>query len=247
MGKVRSANVGSRDDQISPVAGSGLGMSSGRLVVQIIACRMPETATLPEFRRLRSQPKMATLSRILLLKGAALNLSIYPELGMRAMDDFDILVPLNQAPLATAALLSWGFKIRPEKPMPHSMDFTHPERGNIDLHWHALYDCAWPGADEAFWNAAQPQTLGNQPVWTLAPTDQLLHLIAHGMAWQFDVAPIRWIPDALWVLRAHQQEIDWDRLVERTIDLRLSLRVRAGLEYTATTGTFLCPPSCIAA
>jgi hypothetical protein len=66
----------------------------------------------------------------------------------------------------------------------------------------------------------------------LAPSDQFLNVCVHGVAWN-EVAPIRWIADAITVLR-QSTELDWERIVKQTERRRLVPRMRDALHYLAS-------------
>jgi hypothetical protein len=63
---------------------------------------------------------------------------------------------------------------------------------------------------------------------TLAPTGQLLHVVAHGGRWN-PVPPVRWIADAALIRRGSADGIDWSRFVAEARRRRLTARLGAGL------------------
>jgi hypothetical protein len=155
----------------------------------------------------------AGIRRLLLLKGAAMALAHYGDYGLRPMSDFDFQVPLDQGPAATALLVLWGWRPKSQLPRQHGWDFTDAQGRKLDLHWYSLFDCPQPGIDDDFWASASETHLADVPVQLLCPTDQLLHICAHGARWQIG-SPLRWIADAVMILRATPRDaIDWGRLV----------------------------------
>jgi hypothetical protein len=68
-----------------------------------------------------------------------------------------------------------------------------------------------------------------QQVRVLNDADNLLHTLAHGFAWS-SLSPIRWIPDALTILR-RSPELNWERLVAQTQQRQLTAIVRDTLSY----------------
>jgi hypothetical protein len=180
----------------------------------------------PVLRALRE----AGIPRLMVLKGAALIVAGYYDFGLRPMDDFDFAIPLEHAPAATAMLVHWGWQ--PKSPMPrlHGWDFRDANERKLDLHWYTLYDCSWPGADDEFWAGALPAQVDDLPAFVLQPTDMLLHVLGHGVRWQA-ATPLRWIADAMAVLRSAGERSEWDRLVRATEARRLSPLIHAGLNY----------------
>jgi hypothetical protein len=65
-------------------------------------------------------------------------------------------------------------------------------------------------------------------VRALCPTDELLHALVHGAAWN-EIPPVRWVADAMTIIRA--APIDWERLLHLTRDLHVTLPVRAACDY----------------
>jgi hypothetical protein len=72
--------------------------------------------------------------------------------------------------------------------------------------------------------------IGEANTRTLVPADMLLHTIAHG-ARSNAVSPIRWVADAVHILR--YTAIDWEKFVRRTQDLELDLVAWRTLDYLA--------------
>jgi hypothetical protein len=84
---------------------------------------------------------------------------------------------------------------------------------DLDLHWEALSKV---GSDAALWRSAQPGLLGGAPVLVPAPADQLLQACVHGTG--FTPAPMRWITDAMLILRASADDLDWEYLLSAARD-----------------------------
>jgi len=182
----------------------------------------------------------------MLLKGAALTLGYYRDVGLRPMDDVDVLVRADQARPAADALHALGW--RPAVPVTarrvaasHAVEFADARGQRIDLHWHLSPDACWPGIDDAFWGRARATALHGVGVAVLDPTDQLFHTCAHGVRWE-PVSPVRWVADAAVILREASADIDWDRLVGLAERLRLVLPARDALAYLARTLGLAVPP-----
>jgi hypothetical protein len=187
----------------------------------------------------------------MLLKGAALTLLHYRDVGLRPMEDVDILVRTHQWRPAVAALAELGWSPRVQVTprhvaASHAMDFTDAHAQRIDLHWHLLPDSCWPEADDEFWDRATSIALYGAPVSVLEPTDQLFHTCAHGVKWEH-VPPLRWIADAAVIIGDPSVAIDWDRLVRLADRLRLVLPVRDGVAYLADALGLAAPRHAVAA
>jgi len=172
----------------------------------------------------------------MVLKGAALAVAYYGDLGLRGMLDFDILVPDNRALDAMRVLKTLGwhgtYHREPEKriDVTHSVPFRDPTSRQIDLHWHVLTECWHADDDRGFWQHSVPMEVNGVETRRLDPTDQLAHICVHGRKWD-DPPPIRWIADAVTILRLHGPSIDWDRFIRNLEYRHLVLPGLEALEY----------------
>jgi hypothetical protein len=148
----------------------------------------------------------------MLLKGAAILASRPAQMGIRPMDDVDILVPRAAARVAIDVLEADGWRgvygIRHPLGVWHAIDLVRGEHEEVDLHWSAT---TVPGDDRAIWEDARPAKLLERSVLIPSPTFQLLITCVHGVG--SHPAPVRWLADALLILRS-ADEIDWVALVD---------------------------------
>jgi hypothetical protein len=154
----------------------------------------------------------------MILKGAALGLAHYRDLGVRTMFDFDLLVPPDRV-LEAMNVLNRNFSPDPPAvspqhwlPVRHSTAYRDAAGREIDLHWYSLWHSA---PDDDFWEASLPAQISGVETRVLCPTDQLLQVLAHG-AWWSSSARLRWVADAVTVIRTSGDEgIDWERFGDR--------------------------------
>ena len=174
----------------------------------------------------------------MLLKGMALILRHYADTGLRAMGDIDFLVPLEDVGRATAALIQDGWiaednltphEIVQQTRVRHAWQFSRGDEENCDLHWHPLVRCYSPAVARHFWDSAEAVEIAGQQVLVPCATDQLFHVCAHGLQWNW-VPQIRWIADAMAIL-ASAPHIDWNRLVELAVEANMTVRLQSALEY----------------
>jgi hypothetical protein len=172
--------------------------------------------------------------RTLVLKGAALIPLYYGDVGVRAMNDIDVLVPVARARAALDLMAGseWttSFPLTSSRVLlTHSVLF---ERGldDFDLHWHVMEECCLPDADEAFWSGAVQVRYQNVDTLALNPGDQLLHVLVHGLRWA-ETPPVRWVADAMVVLARAADRVDWKRLAELAVRCGVVLPVYHGLRY----------------
>jgi hypothetical protein len=171
----------------------------------------------------------------MLLKGAPMVICRYRNYGCRPMADVDIAVRFGDVEAAIRALTIAGWTaIAPITPddlaFRHAMEFRGPDGHMIDLHWHMLLASCCAGADAPFWRGAQPIEFRGIATSAPSPTLALLHTLTHGMEPNIET-PIRWIADALTLLRDPQVAVDWPQFSRSAGMLGLSHRVLLALTY----------------
>ena len=192
----------------------------------------------------------------LLLKGAAFVADSRLDAGMRPMHDVDVLVPSSKVAEAIEVLLVDGLvpvgEVAPWYVAEYAPRFV-PSHGfrdvqdrQLDLHWHVLHASCQPDADEDFWAAAQPVELLGVATRALCPADELLLVILHGLRW--NASPTyRWVVDAALLCSGAIGPIDYDRLVEQARKRRVTVALRAGLEYLQRRIDVAIPSECLRA
>ncbi|MFY9852648.1 MAG: nucleotidyltransferase family protein [Terracidiphilus sp.] len=174
---------------------------------------------------------------VMAIKGIALIVAYYRDYSLRPMYDADLLVPHQHARAACQILARHGWTnefVNPENPhlIEQAFQYLHaahqfdPLGRDLDLHWNLLAYRLGPGVDDDFWAGSGEAVLGGQKVRILNPADQLLHICVHGT----DSPPIRWIPDALAVLR-RTSDLNWDRLLAQAHKKNLTLMISRALEH----------------
>jgi hypothetical protein len=191
----------------------------------------------------RTAPAIAALEaagvQTMLLKGAPLALGFYPSVATRPMMDLDILVRPEQAAAALAILggLGWmpGKDIRPhEMADTHELDLHAGTGQDIDLHWHCLREAPATAADAWFWDGAVPLDFCGVRTLQPAPTGQLLQTVLHGVRSNLE-PPTRWIADAMAILQASGDRLDWGAMLAFAQSQKLSYRLQLGLGFLAAT------------
>jgi hypothetical protein len=176
----------------------------------------------------------------MILKGAALAVLHYRDHGLRPVGDVDVLVPTKDVSAALDLLLRSGWSSKKLKSSArltetylaqgHGVILKDSAGQKFDLHWHVLTDSCGANADEEFWEGAVEFELENVPTRALNPTDQLLHVCAHGARWE-NPPVIQWPADAMTVIRTAEPGIDWPRLVRLIEKHRLVAPLRDTLSY----------------
>jgi hypothetical protein len=176
----------------------------------------------------------------MVLKGPALILLHYQDHGLRPVGDVDVLVPTKDARTAAELLTELGWRSRMLKSPDqltetylthrHAQVFKDSAGQRFDLHWHVLADSCGPNADEDFWQGSVPFRLAGVATRALNPTDQLLHVCAHGSRWSAPPA-FQWVADAVMVMSSAGSQIDWQRFLWQVRKHRTVLALRDATTY----------------
>lgn len=171
----------------------------------------------------------------IVLKGLPLAILHYKNLGVRPMSDIDILVPSSQALLTAEALKRAGWITTDESlqvPMQyrHSQQFVGESGTEVDLHWNLIIESTRVDSASDFWNKAVPVRIQNVTSYALDPTDMLFHVIVHGIKWNPE-PPIRWIADAITIMRSSGLKIEWSRIISHSRKYMVCLQMKEGFNY----------------
>lgn len=175
---------------------------------------------------------------VMLTKGAPLALSYYRNPALRPMADVDIVVPPAALERALGIFASLG--ARGEWPGPEVRRFRHavqwfgPDGGEVDLHWRPLYESRADSDTDSFFAATEPLDFRGTTVRQPDPTHALFHSVVHGVRFNLE-PPVRWIPDAVTILRARGREIDWQRVEDLAVSYRVAQRLLLGLSYLSNS------------
>ncbi len=152
----------------------------------------------------------------MLLKGAALVAQDPGLVGVRPMDDVDVLVPSEHLRGALESLGQLGWRLEDSRPLEvllerfHSCELRGPDGLELDLHWRPF---VLGDSDEALWRNASPAVLCGAQTLVPSAADQLALTCLHGLGW--DPAPLRWIADAMLILKGAGDQLDWSAVLER--------------------------------
>ena len=172
----------------------------------------------------------------IVLKGAALVAAYYEDIGARPMSDVDFLIREEDVERTLRYLSAQGWEHKdgfaPKKAVKHihSLDLQNREGCALDVHWRVFYHCAWEGAEQSLWEQTEEIVFKGLTVRILNPTEQVLHNCAHGVRWNA-LSSIRWVVDVLKILEKRPGEINWDLLVVRAKERKISLTMQHALGF----------------
>lgn len=174
----------------------------------------------------------------MVLKGAALLLSVPEVSSSRGMSDVDLLVRPEDAARAAELLLSRGWS-KPWQRMPdpaeafelvHAVPLRHGSGASLDLHRQMLEDNRAPGIDSGAWKRARTAEVEGRKVRLPAPEDLLVGVCVHGTR-ATPSRTIRWVIDAVAVIEATGGAMDWELVVRIARRRRVSLAMAEALRF----------------
>lgn len=159
----------------------------------------------------------------ILLKGAALAHTVYEDMGVRPMSDYDLLVDRGDLGKAEGILQELGYAPREEYLYLRehfATSFYHiipyyegGHKTTVELHWNLL---PAPHLDldvSSLWGRVQEVSVGGVPALVLAPHDCLFHLCVHAsVAHKFKVRLLH-VWDLWAVASRYGEKLDWECLV----------------------------------
>jgi hypothetical protein len=166
------------------------------------------------------------------LGGAALALVSYRDIGLRPIEDVDLLVPIDRAGEAIEALVQGGWAPEAEPwegliSAHHSLRLADAGGGRVDLHWFSL----WLPADDApLWRASVPVELAGASTRVPGPADRLLLACLEGTPWN-PLPAFPWAADAITAIEAAGSSLDWDRLASEAARRGLTVAVASALRH----------------
>jgi len=150
------------------------------------------------------------------LKGPALAVAVYGDLGLRQFRDLDVLVHNPDVARAKRALLTHGYRLParvPPAPLPsqHHHRLVRSDGTIVELHWAlAPPDFAFPLDADEVWSRLERVSLGGRTVLTLGVEDLALFLCAHGAKHLWE--RLSWVCDIA-ALLARRPDLDWDAVL----------------------------------
>ncbi len=190
-----------------------------------------------------SEMRQAGLDPVL-LKGAALAVTVYPHAGARVVGDIDILVRPHQWLAACNLLVNLGWESPSSGDDPaaaHARNFVSRSGTALDLHRYLLPECAWDDADDTAWTRIQPVRSDLIDAGALGAADQLVHTCVHGIRWSPVHAAV-WLADVAYLVRDAGQRLDWDAVVAEARRRGLSFQIRRCLQLAQELARVEVPP-----
>lgn len=174
---------------------------------------------------------------VVVLKGAALAEQLYGDIGLRPMNDLDLLVREGQLASAHRNLRALDYvPLRPGSAWRrghHLPTLVCPDVGvPVDLHY-----CLTPSVSpfridiDEMWGRAEPARIGGVEALVFSPADMIFHLCLHATFHHHFETDLIHLCDIGEALRHYQEILDWRRFwswcrrmrASRSVHLALSL------------------------
>lgn len=186
---------------------------------------------------------------VIMLKGAALLENIYQDIGLRPMDDIDILIRKEQFQEIDKCLRELGY-FSPDNWSDY-MDISPSQYLNsilyikgqgkisiiLHLHWHIIntivpvYSYGTIDMDR-FWKEARQVTIAGVKSLVMAPHHLLIHLSEHILKHSYDRSIL--FCDIFEVINCYSNNgLDWELLIQDTVEFNLNKPVYYGLYFTS--------------
>jgi hypothetical protein len=170
------------------------------------------------------------------LKGAALAETVYPEPALRHSHDIDLLVEPRDLSAAVSLLVSSGLRPLPpgKRAMPHTL-LCHDSGLAIGIYTDLLAVPYYAPGEEAraqeLWSYAQKTNFGGAETHIFSPAVNLLQVLGHA-SYSASRGSLVWACDA-WFLTGSKTGLDWDFFFDLAVRSHLALPFSVMLSYLA--------------
>ena len=180
---------------------------------------------------------------VIVLKGAALATTVYPEIGLRPMGDLDLLVPRDHIEASFFAVEHLGYRNINERPTSTlDWDFEHhltiikesEPKVHLELHWNLIAgDADWRSPNlDWFWANKEPIDYQSKKseknnhsdqsqVYSLSVQSNILYLCNHQFLQHGDSSrKLLWIYDLDILITQNLDQINWEELIDKAIEFK---------------------------
>jgi hypothetical protein len=171
---------------------------------------------------------------VILLKGSALGRTVYPLPVLRPYSDIDLLFKLGDYGAARDMLLASGFRLEQES--WHSSLLLKDDALEVDLHLSPYHEAFSEPLIKPLFSRLITLPGTTENLYRLGHEDQMLHTLAHGLR-SNPVSPLRWMVDAMHILREPDLIFSWDLFMNEVTRLDLVEVAARGLTLLSS----ICP------
>ncbi len=168
--------------------------------------------------------------KVIVLKGPALDKTVYGDIGLRTFGDLDLLVKEDDLPYAKKVMSYLEYVSSPSKMSEewrkkkhfHLPSYIKPDKSIVvEIHWHITGDSFLINIDE-WWEMAKVIRIDNCQALIPSPEDMLIHLCLHLFNHGYNEITLRGICDIFETLRYYRKEINWQRFQDKVDKYKIS-------------------------
>jgi hypothetical protein len=172
--------------------------------------------------------------RTMLLRGAAMAMAYYRDVGARPMNDLDVLLPADALDKGRRIAEAEGWSRQAEPRLLEQREAATILRNQdgrlVRLHWSPSRNVPVPGGlEHSIWTRATRVSFGSAATLVPSPADHLVYACLDG-ARANSGSTLRWITDATILLRS-APDVDWGVVVAQAGRDRASLLIAEALCY----------------
>jgi Uncharacterised nucleotidyltransferase len=167
----------------------------------------------------------------IVLKGAALADTVYPQPGLRHSHDIDLLVAPEDMARAQEILVPIGLRRAgaDAATAAPSLTFVHPSGLPIQLHTRLFRSPFYQAPLAQVWARSEPAVIAHAAARTLSAGDALAQILGQAAS-AGSRESLLWVCDA-WCLSTRNPALDWVRFVDVVCQSSLALPVAIQLRY----------------
>lgn len=163
---------------------------------------------------------------LILLKGIYLAKAVYGDIGLREMNDIDVLARPEDLDRIVSIMTKMGYRSLQDQPIHSGITIrTHhhlprmvKENTGVEIHWNLTSpNQSYSIEPEGLWERALPIRTFSVEARTLSPEDLLLHLCMHVSYKHFFVFGLRPFVDIAETISHNMHALDWEIVKTRAI------------------------------
>jgi hypothetical protein len=188
--------------------------------------------------------------KTVILKGLALENSVYGNAGLRQMSDIDILIKRDECLKARKVLLNLGYESLPVKSILHKFIITYSgkhlpsliKKGtSIEIH-QELFGAKMNSLTKTLFDTSYPSTINGEQTWFPGPLIFFLYLIRHLSHHELNnESQLRLYADLVILIEKYNKDIICQELLNYSADADMSEELACHLEMLGKYWGFIYP------
>ena len=186
---------------------------------------------------------------VIVLKGASLASLVYQNLALRSMGDIDLLIKKLDLSRIDELLRRLGYasidisakNVDFSSTYLTTLDYRkgHQDSFSFHIHWHFV-NSSVPNESyikgvkmDNIWNDAEHVEIAGEKTLVMAPHHMLIHLSEHALRVRHSLSQLSLMCDINEVIRHYKKTLNWEKLIEESLDFKLNIFVYISLYFTS--------------